>query len=171
MVTLSIAGLIFAYILLAVLLLGLVVYSEWSWIVKATAIILVSVFYVVSYFSFPPLLGWATKSEGLPERFRLLAAHVSEPDKITGSTGAIYLWVSDMTAGANKDPRAFELDFDKDLHQRVVQAQAKLNKKLPQLGELLDGGKPEEIKDNTQGGQASVNIEFFDMPDPLFPEK
>lgn len=173
MITLSIAGLIIAYILLAILLLSLNLYSSWSWPVKAGAIVVVSMFYLISYFSFPPLMGWPTKSQDIPERFRLLAAHVAEPDKIAGTDGAIYLWLTDMTAGRSvKKPRAYSLPFNSDLHKKVVEAQAKLNKKLPQLGEVLEDDSPaQQVKDNTQGGQVSVNLEFFDLPDPLFPEK
>ena len=173
MITLSIAGLLIAFVLLAMLLLSLNLYSNWSWPVKASAIVLVSLFYLISYFSFPPLLGWPTKDNNLPERFRLIAAHVQEPDKIAGTDGAIYLWLSDMSSGKNsKVPRAYELTFTSDLHKKVVEAKAKLNKKLPQLGEISeDDDLTTEVKDNTQGGQVSVNIEFFDMPDPLFPEK
>lgn len=173
MITLSIAGLLIAFVLLAMLLLSLNLYSNWSWPVKASAIVLVSLFYLVSYFSFPPLLGWPTKDNNLPERFRLIAAHVQEPDKISGTDGAIYLWLSDMTSGRNsKVPRAYELSYNNDLHKKVVEAKAKLNKKLPQLGEISENDDPTtEVKDKTQGGQVSVNIEFFDMPDPLFPEK
>ncbi len=173
MISLSIAGLLIAFVLLSILLLSLNLYSSWSWPVKTGAIVLVSLFYLVSYFSFPPLLGWPTKENSIPERFRLIAAYIQEPDKIAGTDGAIYLWISDMTSGGNlKIPRAYELPFSSDLHKRVVKAKAKLNKKLPQLGEVSeDDNLTTEVKDNTQGGQASVNIEFFDMPDPLFPEK
>jgi len=119
------------------------------------------------------LLGWPTKDNNIPERFRLVAAHVQEPDKIAGADGAIYLWISDMTSGRNsKIPRAYQLPFNNDLHKKVVVAKAKLNKKLPQLGEISENDNPvAEVKDNSQGGQVSVNIEFFDLPDPLFPEK
>ena len=173
MITLSIAGLLTAFVLLAMLLLSLNLYSSWSWPVKVSAIVLVSLFYIISYFSFPPLLGWPTDDDDIPERFRLLAAHVQEPDKISGTEGAIYLWLSDMTSGKNsKVPRAYQLPFNNDLHKKVVDAKAKLHKKLPQLGEISeDDVKISEVKDNTQGGQVSVNLEFFDMPDPLFPEK
>ena len=173
MITLSIVGLLTAFVLLAMLLLSLNLYSNWSWPVKASAIVLVSLFYLISYFSFPPLLGWPTKDNNIPERFRLVAAHVQEPDKIAGTDGAIYLWISDMTSGRNsKIPRAYQLPFNNDLHKKVVVAKAKLNKKLPQLGEISENDNPvAEVKDNSQGGQVSVNIEFFDLPDPLFPEK
>ncbi len=172
MITLSIAGLLTAYVLLAVLLLSLNLYSSFSWPVKAAGILLVFLFYLVSYFSFPPLLGWPT-ADKLPERFRLLAAHVQEPDKVAGTEGEIYLWITDMSTGKHaKVPRAYKLPFSTELHRKVVEAKTKLNKKLPQLGELIDEGqRVDEVKDNTQGGQASINIEFFDMPDPLFPEK
>ncbi len=173
MISLSIAGILIAFVLLAVLLLSLNLYSNWSWPVKASAIVLVSLFYLVSYFSFPPLLGWPTKSSNLPERFRLISAHVEEPNKIDGTDGAVYLWITDMTPGNNaKKPRAYSLTFTNSLHKKVVDAKAKLNKKLPQLGEITEDDRPVgEVKDNSQGGQVSVNLEFFDMPDPLFPEK
>ncbi|MCK5498953.1 MAG: hypothetical protein KAI77_07110, partial [Gammaproteobacteria bacterium] len=70
--TLGISGLIAAYIVLAVLLLSINLYSKWSWHVKAITIIITSAFYIVSYFSFPPLLGWPTK-QALPSHFRLLS--------------------------------------------------------------------------------------------------
>lgn len=173
MISLSIAGIIIAFVLLAVLLLSLNLYSNWSWPVKACGIVLVSLFYLICYFSFPPLLGWPTKDTNMPERFRLISAHIEEPDKIAGTDGAIYLWITDMTSGRNsKKPRAYSLPFTNELHKKVVNAKAKLNKKLPQLGEISeDDIKVGEIKDNSEGGQVSVNLEFFDMPDPLFPEK
>jgi hypothetical protein len=173
MTTLSIAGLIIAYILIAILLLSLNLFSRWSWPVKAGSIIIVSCFYIISYFSFPPLLGWPTDDPNIPERFKLIAAHVQEPDKIAGTDGAIYLWLTDMTANrSSRAPRAYQLPFSSLLQKKVVAANAKLHKKLPQLGEVMEGDKPvAEVKDSTQGGQSTVNLEFFDMPDPLFPEK
>ena len=48
-----------------------------------------------------------------------------------------------------------------------------MRKGLPQLGEVREeqiGGNARPT-DESQGGQKSVAIEFFDLPDPLFPEK
>jgi len=46
--TLGITGIITAYILLALLLLSINLYSKWSWQIKAATIVLTSVFYVVT---------------------------------------------------------------------------------------------------------------------------
>jgi len=170
--TLGIAGLIAAYVLVALLLLGLVLYSHWRWRIKALAIVIVSAFYVVTYVSFPPLLGWPVDGP-LPERFNLVGVYVQEPDKVTGAQGDIYLWLTDMRAGpADSVPRAHRLAFTPQLHAKVVEAGTKLRKNLPQLGEVepLDGrgGVP---LDSSQYGQRSVGLEFYDLPDPLFPEK
>jgi hypothetical protein len=65
--------------------------------------------------------------------------------------------------------------YSNQLHQRIADAGNKLRKGLPQLGETKEeddkGGPIEEAKDGTRYGQKSVRVEFFDMPDPLFPEK
>ncbi len=83
MPTLSVAALIAGYVLLAVLLLSLNFHSHWPWQVKAGAVTLVSGFYIVTYYSFSPLLGWPAAAE-LPNRFQLLAVDIREPDKTTG---------------------------------------------------------------------------------------
>ena len=164
-------GLIACYVLVALLLLSINLYSNWSWKIKAFTIIVVSLFYLLSYYSFPPLLGWATRDD-LPERFNLVGVYVEEPDKLTGAKGEIFLWVTDMEAGpGHNEPRAYRLPFTAELHAKVVEAGTKLRKNLPQLGELEEEGPGGRPLDRTQMGQESVNIEFYDLPDPLFPEK
>ena len=93
--TLGISGLIATYIVLAVLLLSINLYSKWSWQVKAMTILVTSAFYIISYFSFSPLLGWPTK-QALPSHFRLLSSEVHQPDKLTGEEGAVYLWAKEV---------------------------------------------------------------------------
>ncbi len=175
MILLSKVGLIAAYVLIALLLLSANLYANWSWRVKAIVIFIVSCFYIITYYSFPPLFGWPT-ADKLPERFHLVSAYVLEPDKRSGAAGEIYLWVTDLTAGSSRrTPRAHRLEFSEELHSRVVEASTKLRKGLPQLGEVK---KEEEVvgprarpSDETRAGQLSTNITFFDLPDPLFPDK
>ncbi|MCS3902536.1 hypothetical protein J2T55_000540 [Methylohalomonas lacus] len=170
--TLGIAGLVTAYVLIALLLLSINLYSNWSWRVKAGAIIITTAFYIISYISFPPLLGWPTMQK-LPERFKLIAVHVEQPDKTSGDEGNIYLWVTridDLTSyGA---PRAYKLPYSDMLHEAVIKANAKLKKDIPQLGELTEGSMEADMQDTSKAGVSTKNpIEFYDLPDPLFPEK
>jgi hypothetical protein len=172
-VTLSISGLIAAYILIAILLLSLNLYSKWSWQVKTGTIVLTTLFYIVSYISFPPLLGWPTE-QAPPNNFRLISAHVQQPDKITGDEGAIYLWLTHIEdLSTNSPPRAYEFPYSNELYEKIVVANAKLNRNMPLLGEYED---PDErgkiqVEDGSRMGQISVNIQFYDLPDPLIPDK
>ena len=173
MVLLGQSGLISAYIIIALLLVSLNLYTKWSWQIKASLIVIVSGFYIVTYFSLPPLLGWPT-DDTLPQRFNLVAIYVQEPDKSTGAEGEIFLWATDMSKGPRgAEPRAYRVPFTGELHAKVVEAGNKMRKGLPQLGEIseVQVGPHARATDATQGGQKSVAIEFFDLPDPLFPEK
>lgn len=170
--TLGISGLITAYVLIAILLLSINLYSNWSWMVKAGTIVITTVFFVISYMSFPPLLGWPTTQQP-PERFKLIAAQVQQPDKVAGDEGAIYLWVTrieDLTAYG--PPRAYKLPYSDLLHEVVIKANAKLKKDIPQLGEMLEEGSMKaDMEDSRRAGVDSIPVEFYDLPDPLFPEK
>ena len=170
--TLGISGLVAAYIVLAVLLLSINLYSKWSWQVKAITIVLTSSFYVISYLSFPPLLGWPTK-QALPSHFRLLSSEVHQPDKLTGEDGAIYLWakeIEDITTQIL--PRAYALPYSNSLHEKIISAQSKIDRGIPQLGEYEeDDFMKIEVLDSSETGQESLNIQFYDLPDPLFPDK
>ena len=170
MLTLGTAGLITAYVLIAVLLLGVNLYSTWSWKIKAGLIIIVSAFYIISYFSFPPLLGWPTKAE-LPKQFKLIAAHVKEPDKVSGEEGEIYLWIKELTSKKTK-PRAYRVPFTAELHEKVEAATMKLGDNMQQLGEVITVEKKSSNQlDKKREGRPSADIEFYDLPPPVFPEK
>lgn len=136
-------------------------------------IIVTSFFYIVCYLSFPPLLGWPT-SQDLPRQFRVLAAEVQQPDKITGAEGKIYLWLMEIKnmSSASK-PRAYALPYNEALHDKIINVNAKLDKNIAQLGESKkpDDDARELGDDETRQGVISADLEFYDMPDPLFPDK
>lgn len=190
LVLLGTSGLVAAYVVVALLLLVLNLNARWSWTVKALAIAMVSALYLVTYYSIPPLLGWPTEQR-LPKRFNLIAVYVQEPDKASGRAGEILLWASDMAEGLRgAEPRSYRLPFSQSLHEKVQEAGNKIRKGLPQLGEVKEekiAGKakaassaegeqktvdtPGKSAAAVAGGQSSANIEFYDLPDPLFPEK
>ncbi len=168
----GIAGLVAAYVLIGLILLSINLYSNWSWKVKAGTIILTSIFYIVTYLSYPHLLGWPT-SENLPERFQLIAAHVRQPNKITGEVGAVYLWVTRIENLASPSPpRAHRPEYSNELHEMVINANSKLNKGIAQLGEAEDHDNIiDDLRDAPRSGQKSIKIQFYDLPDPMFPDK
>jgi len=171
-VTLGIAGITAAYVVIALLLLSINLYSNWSWQIKAGTVILASVFYVITYMSFPPLLGWPT-NESPPKQFRLIATHVQQPDKQAGDKGAVYIWLSviaDMKTSS--PPRAYKLPYSDGLHELVIHAKAKLDKGIAQLGEFEESsGPPIQVKYGSRTVTVPINIHIYDLPDPLFPDK
>ena len=168
---LGITGIIAAYILLALLLLSINLYSKWSWQVKAATIVLTSAFYVVTYYSLPALLGWPT-SQNPPSQFRLLAAHVIQPDKEKNTSGTVYLWLSKIINMTElSEPRAYEFDYSTELHEKIINVNAKLDNDIAQIGEFKE---PDDIFNEVneqRRGVRSIKIEFYDLPDPLFPDK
>ena len=170
---LGIIGLAVGYLLLGLLLLSLNLYSRWAWPVKATAILLTTCFYVITYLSWTPLLGWPI-AEPPPQIFKLLGAHVQQPNKLSGAPGAIYLWILDPGEGVNNQaPRSHKLPYTEALHEVVLTATKKLGKGLPQMGKLLEDpeGNMAEVRASSRTTEAAVPIEFYDIPDPLFPEE
>lgn len=122
--------------------------------------------------SFSPLLGWATEDEPTL-RFRLIAAYVHQPDKLTGDEGSIYIWVTkleDLTSV--QTPRSHKLPYTEALHEKVINANAKLDKGIAQLGEFKKQPNFAMIgNDEAKAGLISDQIQFYDLPDPLFPDK
>ncbi len=173
MFTLGVIGLVSAYILTVLLLLSINLYANISWKIKAISIIAATCLYAITYQSIPPLLGWPTADE-LPTRFRLVAADVQQPDKQTGQKGMIFLWLKDLEdLSVTARPRAYQIAYSDQLYELVIKAKSKMEKGMPQLGEFK---KPEQdtirlVDDLNRLGQEAFNIEFYDLPDPLIPEK
>ena len=163
----SISSFVGVYILITVLLANVLLYTPWSWSIKLACCAMVGALFYFSYLALPPLLGWPT-TEALPGSFNLNGLHVVEPDKGGHSNGNIYIWVTDKMSSSTEDiPRAYELPFNSVLYTRLVNAGNRLRKGLPQLGKI-DADVP-TLKG--PGNETVPNIEFYDEPEPLFPEK
>ena len=55
--------------------------------------------------------------------------------------------------------------------KKIISVKAKLDKDIAQMGEFK---KPDDIMnqiDEQRRGVKSVKLEFYDLPDPLFPDK
>ncbi|MCG8380455.1 MAG: hypothetical protein MI865_13410, partial [Proteobacteria bacterium] len=99
-------------------------------------------------------------------------AHVVQPNKETGEEGSVYIWlteIEDMNTSA--EPRAYELNYSNELHEKIINVNAKLDKDIAQLGEFKEPDDAFNQIDEQRRGVKSVHIEFYDLPDPLFPDK
>lgn len=158
----------FAYATLLGLSVNLFLFTAYSPWLKASLGLVTTALACIHLVSFPPLLGWPVDAS-VPNRFRFLAAQVSEPDKSRHTSGQIYLWAVDLSSDfLLKPPRAFHLPYSFGVHQAINDASNKLRKGLPQIGVVKgrdDGAQPTafDVPDET-------SLTFYDLPDPLFPD-
>lgn len=154
-----------AYAMLGVLLLNVLLFTRFAWWIKLASVAMVACVVFATWRAMPELLGWPTHA-GMPPRFNLNALHIDEPDKSGVDKGAIYLWVTRFaTDTSGVVPRAFVLPFSPELQLKVAAAGTRLRKNLPQLGEVV------AARASDAHGRRAFDLEFFDLPDPLFPER
>ena len=158
-------GLIASYVALGIVLLSLHVYSNWSPWIKAAATLLLTLFFAVTYRSYPGILGWPVSTERLPARLYLIGLETAEPDQI-------YLWGRDLGNGVGyQRPRAYELPYSKSLHEKASEAGKKLRRGLRVIVELEPLGDM-TLKTNAEDTVIGTStVRFVDAPEGLVPEK
>ena len=165
---------IICYVLIGFLLVFFNMRTTIHWALKGSMIVVVTGFYILTYNSFKNIIGWPTK-ENLPDRFRLVAAQIYEPNALINSEGAIYLWVTDMNNLAGLGvPRSFSIPYNKQMHEKISKASVNLKNGIPQMGESSEEEKTGLITSILKKERASSKsdmINFFDMPNQLLPEK
>ena len=168
----AILGLTITYIALAALLLGIFFLARIPAWIKFSCIVLVSSFYYLTFYSYTGLLGWPTQQQ-LPEQFQLMASSITEPDDTVGEPGVIHIWVTSFHDNKPaREPRAYELPYDLDLHAALDDALSEQRRGNVQLGRRLEIIEdPTLPRDTSRFGQKRENLEFFPLPDPELPEK
>jgi hypothetical protein len=183
-----------AYVVLALVVLSMGLTSKFAWWVKASTIVVSSVFFVEVFFASKSLLGWPAAG-ALPPKFQLLWTRVVEPDLKGGNRGAIYLWVEELDGNNVPSglPRSYRLPYSVKLADRTLKARDEIMAGNPQegLAEELAEGDPTtanaNAKQNQQmdGGITSIGgrvelegpidqiprVEFRAMSNPLLPPK
>ena len=198
MQTLVITGSVALFLLLALLLLSLNLFSLWKWWVKALAIVATLGAVVVLYFTMTGLIGWPSTGN-MPKRFSLLATRIVEPDKLKGLPGHIYLWVEEVDDNqiVISPPRAFEVAYEIETASDVATAQQQIEGGGKVLGQFeatsaaqaTKDMNPQEKGDNAvsmqgsttdktgQGGEGFESIgdpgslTFSEMPPVPLPDK
>ena len=116
----------------AVLLLNMNLRSPWPWSVKAAATLVTCGLLIVVYLAHLELLGRPAAAP-LPERFVLISATVREPHKAGGDEGAVFIWARPVDE-PRADPRAYRLDYSRELHERVLAALERARDGTRQMG-------------------------------------
>ncbi len=181
----TILWVVLVYAMIGVLLLSMNLTSRWRWWIKALAIVVTGGFFVGSYFAIVALLGWPSQDEP-PSRFALLATRVVEPDRITGTTGAIYLWVEELDENnvPSGRPRSYGIAYTQDFADAVSQAHDLLANGEQVEGSLTphrtgveDNSDPSPPSD-TEGRQFGTpfiltekDLVFNNMPPVRLPDK
>jgi hypothetical protein len=184
-----------AYAVLGVLLLSVGLTSPLRWWIKASAIVVTSVFFVEAFFATKGLLGWPGSGR-LPARFQLLWTRVVEPDPKVHDAGSIFLWVEEVDENnvPTGTPRSYRLPYTKPMADKSLKARDEIMSGNPQEGTADDltenetppGGAMPNIPDNAnaaQPGAANVDlsplklleeaqrVQFKPMTGPLLPAK
>lgn len=131
--TTAILGLAAGFVFVVVLLLALNLRTDFHWGIKAVAIIVATLFYLITLKTLPGFYGWPT-SEPLPQQFRLVSMEVREPRNEVDK-GVIYMWIVSLEDGEAK-PRAYELPYTRELHSRLTAARKRMEFGQTLAGEL-----------------------------------
>jgi hypothetical protein len=182
-----------AYVVICVLLLTLGLSSRFAWWVKASVIVVTSLFFVEMFFATKGLLGWPRAGQ-LPARFQLLWVRVVEPDLKSSNPGAIYLWIEEVDENNVPDgvPRSYRLPYSRPLADRTAKARDEIMSGKPQQGladDLTSSDKQEGKSEDERSGsrvdpglttvdqdqfrllQQAQRLEFSPMPVPTLPAK
>lgn len=189
--SIAVAGLVSAYLVLAVLLLSLNLTSLWRWGVKAAAIVVTTGFFAVTWHALDGMMGWPTTQQ-LPPRFNLVWTRIVEPDKKNNDLGGIYIWAEalDENNVPVGKPRSYQLAYSDALARKVAGAQEKRDRGTEVMGKFDDeAGRQEEtgktikmgrIQSNGEQNAAvdtvpfredSASLSFEDLPPVVLPDK
>jgi hypothetical protein len=106
-------GIPIAFVIIVSILLWHLIGAKGKWYLKAIFIAIALYTSVGLWTSIDGMLGWPT-AKSPPEIFQIHWLTVEEPNKITGDSGAIYLWASDMgQEKADKNPFLFGMPVEK----------------------------------------------------------
>ncbi len=157
----TILGVTIAYVLIAILLLSLNLTSRWRWWIKGGAIVVTTLFFIGTYVAMTAVLGWPAYTS-YPPRFSLLHTKVIEPDKFTGVTGQIFVWVEELDENniPREKPRAFQLPYSDALAEQLRGAQNKLDSGEGVMGELQGDPAEEEGAEREQANADERDLQL-----------
>lgn len=145
-----------------------------KWYIKTACISVFCVFTVIFWTSIHTFLGWPASESDMPEKVLIHWVIIKEPNKITKSTGGIYILIESVEESESvflakffgyrkgkNEPRLHGLDYNRELHERLAKGvMPKLRNGQPVLGKFTkkSGGTGKKGKNDSQkkgGGSES----------------
>ena len=177
------AGLLVAYVTVAIVLLGMNIWARQRWWIKAGTVLTAGGFFFVSFYSVIGVLGWPV-DQRLPDEFEVISAMIMEPIPEIEFRGAIYLWLTaveeEMESAdvvmfnpnavgrgsvTSQIPRAYRIPYSSTAERQIVEAQIKQVEGVREIGTA--NRRP------MKPGEHAPQTEFFfhERPDPVLPAK
>ncbi|MCY4050818.1 MAG: hypothetical protein OXE41_08650 [Gammaproteobacteria bacterium] len=132
--------------------------------VRIGALIILPICYLIHWNLLERMSGWPTDVR-IPEQFELVSANVVEPDRVLKQNGSIYLWIRTRLG---EPPRSYELEYSRELHTKIVEAQRRLDEGIRQYGETSSG---RESGDDGSLGDGGIRLELQDLTERQLPAK
>ena len=142
----------------------ILVESKVKWYIKTACISTFCLFVIIFWGTIHTFLGWPAKERDVPEKVLVHWVVIKEPNKITGHEGAIYILLESLDEvnlgnitkffGYKKDgvqPRQFQLQYSRDLHEKMEKLKDKIKNGQPVVGKLTKGAKEGKKGDGKKG--------------------
>lgn len=194
----DVVGILLSYAALGTMLLVVLARSGISRHIACLTVVAMSAFYIATFYWISGLLGWPAPL-AVPDRFKVIATRVREPDLVHQRPGAVHLWLEALDEHniPSGEPRAYVLPYSAELASRVGVAQAEINKGNAQGGTsrafvsefgigapeganvrtvaqgVAAGGDPSGggVLDPAAIGGQSKSVDLIPLPPPLLPPK
>jgi len=147
----------FAFLLLAIVLLWLLVLARGLWWIKTVVVTATLLFAVAVYYGVESYLGYPFVSEDLPDHFQIHYVIIKEPSKTNVSQGKIYLWISAISIKKDESQGLFKISLEGEprsyqvKYTRKSQEQMEIALKMIREGKPVFGGKGKGKKGKGQG--------------------
>jgi hypothetical protein len=139
--------------------------SKLKWYLKTACITTFCLFTIIFWTSIHTFLGWPADEEDMPNKILIHWVIVKEPNKFEEFDGGIFILLETMEElkanrvarffgyGNNKmEPRLFELQYSRELHEQLEKVKEKLKQGQPVAGKLTKEGEKGKGK-NGKGKQ------------------
>ncbi len=160
-----------SFLLMSISYVALVVFVVWaifgkrfSTLHKIIICLLLPMIYFIHWQSLQSTKGWPS-DQILPTQFELISADIVEPNPIEKIAGNIHLWIR---PSETEPPRAYILDYSRDLHQRLFETKKRMASGRRQIGLLYDTSNTGQSGASIGGG---MKLKFRNAPRKHLPQK